>query len=277
VKLRLQLTLSLGVLLVISANVTSAQNQQGRVQKRVYKFKEAENKEMEYAMFVPTGYDKNKPTPLIVALHGLNSTPQGIMRYPGFTKHAEKHGYIVVAPMGYNRRGWYGSFGKGGGRRGRDPKNLGELSEKDVMNVLAIARKEFNIDPKRIYLFGHSMGGGGTWHLGLKYPSIWAALAPIAPAIYRSPNSLTKITHMPVIIVQGDKDRLVSVKIARRWVAKMKELKMDHKYIEVEGGNHVLPAFQHFPEIFAFFNTHQKRPEKPVAAKKPRSTSGDRK
>ena len=69
------------------------------------------------------------------------------------------------------------------------------------MNVLEIVRKEFNIDGDRIYLMGHSMGGGGTWHLGLKYPDIWAGLAPIAPAIFKKPDELEKIKHIPVIVV----------------------------------------------------------------------------
>ena len=233
----------------VPASTRAADVTPGKVQKRTYDFKESaeKTKKMEYALFVPSKYDKTKPTPLIVALHGLFSSPLRIMGYPGFTKHAEKNGYIIVAPMGYNRWGWYGSRGKGGGRRGRDPDNLGQLSEKDVMTVLAMARKEFNVDANRIYLLGHSMGGGGTWHLGLKYPKVWAALAPIAPAIYRSPKALSKIAHMAVIVIQGDKDRLVPVAMARRWVAKMKELKMTHKYIEVKDGGHVRPAFQHFP------------------------------
>ena len=57
------------------------------------------------------------------------------------------------------------------------PAALPELSELDVMNVLAITRRELNVDNRRIYLMGHSIGGGGTWHLGIKYPSIWAGLA----------------------------------------------------------------------------------------------------
>ena len=158
----------------------------GRIQKKTYDFKEA-GKEMEYALFVPTTYKKGKKTPLMVALHGLGSNPQQILRYPSFTGLAEKNGYILVAPMGYNSRGWYGV--KGPRSPKTDPENLGELSEKDVMNVLALVREDFTIDEKRIYLMGHSMGGGGTWHLGLKYPELWAGLAPIAPAIFRKASS----------------------------------------------------------------------------------------
>src|SRR2546425_390575 len=75
---------------------------QARIEKRTYDFKDA-GKEMEYALFVPTTYDRAKArkSPLIVALHGLGSNPQQIMRYRGLTDLAEKYGYIVVAPMGY--------------------------------------------------------------------------------------------------------------------------------------------------------------------------------
>lgn len=244
-----------------SSSAQELDQTKGKTLSRTYDFKEA-GKPMKYSLYIPTSYDKQKKAPLIVALHGLGSSAAGIMRYPGFTRHAEKHGYLIVAPTGYNSRGWYGSRGKGGGR-GSDPDNLGELSEKDVMNVLALIRKEFNIDDNRIYLMGHSMGGGGTWHLGIKYPDIWAALGPIAPAAPRSTSGLEKMTHIPVIVIQGDKDGLV--RGARRWVAKMKELKMKYEYLEIEGGGHVDVAFKHFPELFAFFNAHQKKGQQNVA------------
>ena len=225
---------------------------------RSYDFKDAD-KQMEYALYVPDGYDAKKSYPLMVALHGLNSNPRQILGSPGFTKLAQKHGYILAAPMGYNTRGWYG--GRGQTSRRWDPMNLGELSEKDVINVLEIVRGEFNVDSKRIYLMGHSMGGGGTWHIGIKFPDIWAGLAPIAPATFRSPDDLAKIKTTPVILVQGDKDRLVPVRGARRWAAKMKELGMTHEYIEVKDGNHIKPAITQLPAIFEFFARHAKEVE----------------
>ena len=205
----------------------------GKVIKRTYDFKEA-GKEMEYALFVPSNYNKKKATPLVVLLHALSSNPQQIMSYKGIVAEAEKHGFIIVAPFGYNTGGWYGSQGNGKdfriGRAPPDsPDNLGELSEKDVLNVLDIARKEFNVDRRRIYLMGHSMGGGGSLYLGIKYPDNWAALAPMAPAIYSSPDALSGIKKMPIIVVQGDQDNLVPVAGTRQWIEKMKELKMKYK------------------------------------------------
>src|SRR5262249_27342603 len=165
------------------------------------------------------------------------------------------------APMGYNSSGWYGAMGPGVGFGGGQdaPKNLGELSEKDVMNVLEIVRKEFTIDDKRIYLIGHSMGGAGTWHLGTKYPDLWAGLAPIAPAAFGQPKDLDRIKNMPVIVVQGDKDTLVRPEGTRKWVEKMKELDVTHEYLEIAGGGHGDVITKGMPKIFEFFEKQNKK------------------
>jgi len=233
-----------------------------RIEKKTYEFKEA-GKEMEYALFVPSKYAKDKKIPLMVALHGLGGNPQQMMRSRGLTDQAEQYGYIVVAPMGYNSSGWYGARAPGGPGKGKDaPKNLSELSEKDVMNVLELVRKEFTIDEKRIYLIGHSMGGAGTWHLGTKYPDIWAGLAPIAPAAFGQPTGLDKIKHIPVIVVQGDKDTLVRPEGTRRWVEKMKELSMTYEYLEIPGGGHGDVIGTGMPKIFEFFEKQHKKEDK---------------
>ena len=90
----------------------------------------------------------------------------------------------------------------------------------------------------------------------------------MAPAIYSSPDQLEPVRHLPIIVVQGERDRLVPVATARRWVAKMKELGMAHEYIEIKDGNHVTSITRN-PEmigkIFAFFNAHA-RTDKPAPA-----------
>ena len=256
-----------------SAQVTRQQVVSGttqRIQARTYHF-EAAGREMPYEIYVPTSYDSATAMPLIIVLHGLGSTPRQVIRYQGLTDQAEQRGYIVAAPMGYNERGWYGSRGAGDGGRvgallgrgaGEDsPPNLGELSEKDVMNVLGIVQTEFNIDPKRIYLMGHSMGGAGTWHLGIKHPDLWAALAPVAPAMFTSPDPLRAITHIPVIVIQGENDNLVPVAGVRRWVERMRELGMTYRYIEIPGGDHaaiIARSPENMGHIFDFFDQHRR-------------------
>jgi poly(3-hydroxybutyrate) depolymerase len=232
----------------------------GRIESRSYFYAEA-GAEMPYELYVPTTYRADRPMPLVVVLHGLGSSPPRVIRYQGLTDLAEERGYILAAPMGYNTRGWYGSRGPGRpttvGPAANDPENLGELSEQDVLNVLAIVGDHVHVDPARIFLMGHSMGGGGTLHLGMKYPDIWAALAPVAPAIYTSPDGLRTMQDIPVIVIQGEDDPLVRVEVTRRWVAMMQELGMTHSYIEIPGGDHTAIIARdpsNMRKIFDFFD-----------------------
>jgi poly(3-hydroxybutyrate) depolymerase len=257
---RSALLLTVFVTAPFAAAQAPANSTQSRIEKKHYDFKDA-GKEMEYAQFVPSNYDKSKKYPLMIALHGLGSNPQQILHYRGLTDLAEKHGYVVAAPMGYNSSGWYGARPITKPKEG-DPKNLAELSEKDVMNVLDVVKKDYSIDPDRVYLMGHSMGGGGTWHLAVKNPDLWAALAPIAPATSRPATDLEKIKHVPVILVQGDEDKLVPVAQARRWAAEMKKLEMTYDYVEVKGGNHIDVAFDNLQKIFEFFDKHKRKEKK---------------
>jgi poly(3-hydroxybutyrate) depolymerase len=153
-----------------------------------------------------------------------------------------------------------GAFGGG-----NQPENLAELSEKDVMNVLAMMRKEFNVDSDRIYLTGHSMGGAGTLFLGSKHADIFAAIAPVAPAAFSMTENRAEIlgrlddAGVPVMIIHGDADEAVPVDLARTWVATMKEIGMEHEYVELPGVTHgpVITISQE--RVYAFFDKHAKR------------------
>ena len=219
--------------------------------------------EIPYALFVPSTYDASRAAPLIVALHGLGRPYDWMMGYEGFIDFAEQGGYVVVSPLGYHPRAWYGSRGQGipGGaaREGeRLPENLGELSEQDVMNVLRIARDRFNVDPSRIYLWGHSMGGAGSYHLAARHPDVWAGVAVAAPApLAERIDDIARFRHIPVLVLHGDADGTVPVELSRTWVARMRELGMEHVYAEIPGGDHSLfvsRSPQTLSKVFSFFD-----------------------
>jgi poly(3-hydroxybutyrate) depolymerase len=241
-----------------------------RVQQRKYHFADT-NEELPYALFVSSKVTKDKKTPLIVALHGVFGDGNSLLRGSALDL-AEDGGYILVGPMGYNPQGWYGSpvivmnggpgkgkgpgAAKGGPPPTPEPPNLAELSEKDVMNVLAIVRKEFTIDDKRTYLMGHSMGGAGALFLGPKYVDQWAAVASMAPAAFlMQPESLAPVKDkMPLLLAHGDADTVVPIDVGRRWAKTATELKMkDFKYMEIPGADHGTVITQSMPEIFKFF------------------------
>jgi predicted peptidase len=228
-----------------------------RVQHRNYEFP-GTGESIPYAVFVPSSYDSSEPAPLIVSLHGLGRTHDWLMGYHGLLDQAEANGYIVVTPLGYIRRGWYGS-------RTLDDMQDAERSEQDVMNVLQLMRDEFSVDSNRIYLWGHSMGGAGTYHIAAKYPDMFAGLGVAAPAPEADApmnTILNNIKHLPIFVLQGDEDAAVPVERTRAWVAKMQELGMQHVYVEIPGGDHSLLISQdavNMQKFVDFFNIVRKQ------------------
>jgi predicted peptidase len=235
-----------------------------RAEERTYHFADT-GKDLPYCIFASSKIDACKPAPLIISLHGYGAGPQ-IMCNSTAVDLAEEGSYILAAPMGYSTSGWYGipsADRRGGGRGGTSdqPANLAELSEKDVMNVLKMMRKEFNVDEKRIYLSGHSMGAAGTMYLGSKHADIWAAIAPIdGGAKYGRPEILKplKNARVAVLIVQGDKDELVSVEDAKALAAAMKDMGIEHEYVEMPGISHGPSMTAGQKHVFEFFGKHSK-------------------
>lgn len=219
-----------------------------------------------YCVFASSKVSKDKAAPLIVSLHGLGAGP-GVMMTKNAIDLAEAGGYVVAAPMGYNVGGWYGSpllTGRGGAKGPAQPANLPELSEKDVMNVIGMIRKEYKIDSNRMYLMGHSMGGAGTLFLGSKHASMWAAIGAEAPAAFAMQNNRAEFVQklkdakVPVIIVHGDMDEAVPVANSRAWADTMKEMGLTYEYVEQPGISHGPVIESGMAPIYEFFGKHKR-------------------
>ena len=259
-----------------------------RVEIRKYVFTDT-GEELPYSVFVSSKVRKDQKAPLIIALLGFTGTTLTFVRGTAVDL-AEAGGYILVGAIGYNNRAGFGvqagprpgaapgAPGRGaappagaaapaaaarpqpplvGGTKETDPVRVTEYSEKDVMNVLALVRKEFNVDDQRIYLMGHSQGGGGARHLAEKYPDTWAAVALLAPALFNvQVTAESKITKVPLLLAVGDQDSLITS--ARSFSAQLKDLNVAHEYIEMPGLDHGTIIMGSMPNVFTFFPKHVK-------------------
>jgi dienelactone hydrolase len=112
-----------------------------------------------YSINPPLNYDWESPTALFFSVHG--ASVEAINQSGSY--QPKTWGMIISPtnrrPYGYNWEDW------------------GRL---DALEVLDIAQSRFKINPDRVYLTGHSMGGHGTWHLGAMYPDKFAAIGPSA-------------------------------------------------------------------------------------------------
>jgi len=213
---------------------------------------------MPYRVYVPTAYKAAAPAPLVIALHGLGGTQAAF--FDGYGKQAvalaEKHGFLMAAPLGYRPDGGYGASGA----FAADPaaRRRSDFSEQDVMEVLRLVKAQYAVDPGRVYLIGHSMGAIGTWYLGSKYPDIWAALGPFSGM--GSAALADRMKGIPQIVVHGDADPTVNVQGSRTMVAALKKLGAEVLYIEVPGGNHTDVVVPNLPAVFEFLAAHRKAP-----------------
>ena len=119
-----------------------------------------------YQLSIPASYDPAKATPLYVYLHGMSHyVPDLGWDWTGGGDHPVPAGdgpsdrtYIRLECFGRGNNGfrWAG--------------------ETDVMEALASVCKRYNIDRDRIVLAGFSMGGAGSWQLGLHEPDLFCGL-----------------------------------------------------------------------------------------------------
>lgn len=216
---------------------------------------------MPYRLYVPKAYSPKTSMPVIVALHGLGATEDSFFEAYGrkLPLLAEQHGYILVAPLGFRVDGGYG-WGVAVAPADPAARRSAAMSELDVLESLAQVRAMYNVDPDRIYLMGHSLGAIGTWKMAAKFPDLWAAIGAFSGQ--GAPMTMPLMKQIPAFVVHGDNDPTVNVRGSRTMVEAMKTHGVDHKYIEVPGGNHTNVVEPHFADMIEFFST-RKRTAKP--------------
>jgi predicted esterase len=202
----------------------------------------ADGQRIPFRIFVPSGLDLGKPSPLVVALHGAGGDENAFMeRYRGlYKKEAQARGYLAVA---VNGRGPYTGY------RG--------AAETDVLDVTDLVQRVWRVDTDRVYLMGHSMGGMGTVLIGFDHAERFAALAPIAG--FGQASQLAKAPRMPLFLGQGDRDALVPVEGARAFEQAAKTDGRDVVYVEKAGTDHLLIVEQVMKDVFDFFDAHRRK------------------
>jgi pimeloyl-ACP methyl ester carboxylesterase len=221
---------------------------------------------VQYYGVAPASASVTNPA-LFLSVHGAGVQAIGQAR-----AYQPKDWGVLVAPTNRRPRGF----------------NWEDWGRMDALEVLELAKKQFNPDPQKIFLTGHSMGGHGTWYLGATYPDKWAAIAPCAgyptltgygsadgkiPDQARSaeeqvmlrasnPSNVIELARnyqdLGVYIYHGDDDRVVSVDYARQMRKVLGDFHNDFSYYEYPGGSHWFGNESvDWPPLFDFFKWHQ--------------------
>ena len=165
----------------------------------------------EYLLYVPRSYDRTRPTPLVISMHGAGGWPVQQMDVSKWNRLAESHGFIVVYPSGTKGLGprvW--RAGRGPGLR-RDVRFIS-----DLIDTLEAA---YNIDPSRIYANGLSNGGGMAFVLSCTLSDRIAAVGMVAAAHLLPWSWCTDRRPVPMIAFHGTADRMTPYNGGRSPVA----------------------------------------------------------
>jgi hypothetical protein len=118
-----------------------------------------------YTVYVPTSYHAGTPTPLTWVLHslGVNHNQYAAVNPRTLAQLCGERHSICATTLGFGPDGWY--FGQ---------------AEVDFWQVWHQLADSYTLDPTRTIISGYSMGGFGSYKLGLTYPDLFAAAMPLA-------------------------------------------------------------------------------------------------
>jgi poly(3-hydroxybutyrate) depolymerase len=196
-----------------------------------------------FYLFVPDSVKKGEPAPLLVLLHGSGRTGDSLLEK--WTSIARRDGIILAGPDASSKVGW--------AVPADGPDYLYDLVE--------TLRAQYDIDPARVYLFGHSAGAGHALAMGVLESEYFAAVAVHAgtlneamfPLIERAPRKI------PMAIWVGDNDSLFPVRVVRATQEALNKHGFDAQFTVI--GRHTHWYYDRAPEInakvWAFLQRHR--------------------
>jgi len=197
-----------------------------------------------FKLYVPSRYDKSRPAPLLVVLHGCTQDPDDIARGTRFNAIAEKKGMLVVYPEqpqkanGLKCWNWFDAAHQ---RRDQgEPALIAEITHR----VIA----EYSVDARRVYVVGLSAGAAMALTVAYAFPEMFAAAGIHSGIAYGAATSVADAVkamgagavdpaslpaavvkgmgsrrNFPAIVFQGSADKSVKVVNVSQVVSQLSE------------------------------------------------------
>lgn len=169
-----------------------------------------DDRERSFLLHVPPKYDHEKPTPVVLALHGMAMNGPMMVWFSGLTKKADEAGFIVVYPSGTGTDPFL--IWNAGGFQGKLPEGMAD-DVAFIDKLLDDLSTAVNMDQKRVFACGISNGGMMSYRLAAELSDRIAAIAPVAGTIAIEESKPTR--PVPVIHFHGTKDDLVPFEVAK--------------------------------------------------------------
>jgi polyhydroxybutyrate depolymerase len=164
-----------------------------------------------YIVYTPASYEANAQAnpqgrppsyPVVFNFHGGGMSMAEQMLYTGMNRAADRHRFIVVYPLGI-KGDWNVGFGT--------PYLGGSDDVGFVEALLEKLKKEYRVDPTRVYATGLSRGGFFALRLAADLPQQFAAVASVGgPMPEPVVQHHTKPGKVGVMLIHGTADAVVA-------------------------------------------------------------------
>jgi predicted peptidase len=211
----------------------------------------AKGEQMPYRLFTPTRLEPGRRYPLVVFLHGAGGSGrdnvkqlQGANVFGGMVwtlpANQSRHPAFVLAPQ--SDVNWACTL--------YDPKNpprtladikfcppdalgIGARLAFEIIDTLVLAQP---IDPDRIYVTGHSMGGAGAWHMIAHRPRFFAAAVPVCG--HPLPATAAAVKDVPIWNFHGEADEVEPAVTSRVMIDAIRKAGGRPRHTEYPGVGH---------------------------------------
>ena len=141
---------------------------------------------LEYKLWIPSVYKKEKAVPLVLMLHGCTQNAEEFASLSGMNELSEKNSFLVVYPEQSGTANplkcwnWF------------DPKHQSRDAGEPALIAAVIqdVRASSNVDNQKVFVVGISAGGAMAVVMGATYPDIFAGVGVIAGAEFKAATSV---------------------------------------------------------------------------------------
>jgi predicted esterase len=207
----------------------------------------SEKANINFLLYLTNNYGKSSQQkwPLILYLHGMGERGNNLdyLKVEGLPKKLESDEifpFVVASPQIESQDGYWSA----------------DETTNSLFTLLEEIKAVYSIDPDRIYLTGVSLGAGGTWEIGLRYPDRFAALIPVMGYYgypFGVPDNICDLKNVPIWAFHGAKDEVVPLDAEAGLVNALKACDGDVQFtVYPEAGHDIANEVYAKPDLYTW-------------------------
>lgn len=229
----------------------------------VVEVKDANGRSGEVHVHVPASYRPDGTWGTLLLLHGHGGDGRQLL--DAFTARAEANRLVIVAPSAKKEPEDPANEDSAGGLANLFLKHWWSYRGGFPLAALRGVSRSYRLDPERVFLCGYSMGGFGSWNIGLRFHDRFAGIAPLAGGLSRleyqgQPDQRTRqlienARGLEILFAHGGRDNVVPTRFSRDAKGLLEDRDIPFTYHEEPNRGHRLPIQPGSGELAAKIDT----------------------